>query len=269
MRIRNKNRSAFGAMNKEFRESARVYLLEAFPNSDRAGCPPDSLLRPLAFHPSESDATVTEHLAACSPCFKRYSELLAELKAQQELEKSPWIRAYAWSKAHPLLAGTVLVCTLFLAVGVGFLLRGARRPSVPPMETHNPRPAQPQNPTVAYAPFSLDLTALSPVRGAGSSQDAHRRLAFPSSALDLTVTLPMASREGPYDLKLTLEGRTLWSKSATAHLEKGKTLIRVETDLRRIPAGNYNLEVQSSKGIRFVQPVTVQAASSKSWEQRQ
>ena len=93
MRSRDKNRSASGAMSKEFLQSARTYLSEAFPNPDRAGCPPDSALRSLAFNPRESDATITEHIGTCSPCFKRYSELLTEFKAQQELEESSWNRA--------------------------------------------------------------------------------------------------------------------------------------------------------------------------------
>jgi hypothetical protein len=176
MRIRDKNGSAFGVLNKEFLESARAYLSDAFPNPDRAGCPPDSTLRSLAFNPRENDATVTEHLAACSPCFRRYSALLAELKVQQELEKSRLARAYAWLRAHPMLVGTALVCVLFLAIGVGLFLRGVRQPNMPPIETHNPRPTQPPNPTVAYVPFSLNLSALSPVRGTHNA-DLLRKLA--------------------------------------------------------------------------------------------
>jgi len=256
-------------MSKEILESARVYLSEAFPNPDRLDCPHDSTLRSLAIHPRESDAIVTTHLAGCSPCFNRYSKLLAELKLPQKLEKSALTRAYAWSKAHPILAGAALVCALFLAVGLGFLPRGIRQPYMPPMETHKePRPMDPHTPSVAYAPFSLDLTALSPVRGAGNSQEEHRRLPLSGATLNLTVTLPLASNEGPYDLKLISGGRTLWSKSATAHLEKGKTQIRVQTDLRKVPTGNYNFVVQASAGIRLVQPVSVQPVLSKGGEQR-
>jgi len=80
--------------------------------------------------------------------------------------------------------------------------------------------------------------------------------------------LPLASQEGSYDLRLTSGDRTFWSKSAQAHLLKGKTLIQVEADFRKIRTGNYNLEVQSSTGIRLVQPVSIQGASTKSGEQK-
>ena len=66
---------------RELLDFARSYLSEAFPNPDRQGCPPDTSLRSLAFNPTQSEHTVTEHLAVCSPCFRRYSEFLALLKS--------------------------------------------------------------------------------------------------------------------------------------------------------------------------------------------
>jgi hypothetical protein len=268
MQTRDKNRSASGPMSKEFLESARTYLSEAFPNPDRAGCPPDSALCSLAFNPRDSDPTITDHIGTCSPCFRRYSELLAELKAQRELEAPPLTRAIAWWKAHPLLAGTALVCVVLLLIGVGLLLRGTRHLNVPPMETHKEPPPKQTPPTVAYVPFSLDLSALSPVRGGEGPHTGHRRLSVPASTLDLTMTLPLASAEGPYDLMLNSQAHTLWSKSATAHLQKGKTLIRVEADFRKIPSGDYNLEVRSHSGIHLIQPVSLQPGLFSGGEQR-
>jgi hypothetical protein len=264
-----KDRRAFEKKEKALLDFARSYLSEGFPNPDREGCPPDDALRSLAFNPRESQPEVTEHLASCSPCFRRYSELLAELKAQQQAAELSLSSISVWSKAHPLLAATALACALFIAIGVGLLLRGIRQPSVPPVETNRkPSPTEPLNPPVAYTPFSLDLSALSRVRGAEPPESGHQRLAVPGSTLDLTLTLPLASREGAYDLKLTSEDRILWSKSAVAHLQKGKTLIRVKADFRQIPTGNYNLDVQSSTGTRLIQPVSIQAASPSRPEQK-
>src|SRR6266478_3614437 len=270
MRMRIKDRAALEKKNKELFDFARSYLSEAFPNPDRQGCPPDAALRSLAFNPNESEPTVTEHLAVCSPCFQRYSELLAELKSQSEARRGFfWGRLSVWTKAHPVLAGTAAFCMLLIAIGVGLLLHGIRQPNSPPIDTHRkPNPTEPLNPTVAYSPFSLDLSALSPVRGSESATGTQRRVPVPSSPLDLTLTLPLASAEGRYDLKLTAESGTVWSKSAQAHLLKGKTLIQVEADFRQIPAGIYNLEVRSSSGIRLVQLVSIQGASSKSGEQK-
>jgi len=126
------------------------------------------------------------------------------------------------------------------------------------MDTHQkPNPTEPLNPTVAHLPYSMDLSALSRVRGTKPSESEPQRLAVPASTLDLTVTLPLASRTGMYDLKLASEDHAFWSKFAQAHLLKGKTLIQVEADFRQVPTGNYNLEVQSSSGIRLIQPVFI------------
>src|SRR6266404_5214417 len=268
MRMRIKNRAALETKKRELLDFARSYLSEAFPNPDRQGCPPDAALRTLAFNPNESEPTVTEHLAVCSPCFRRYAELLAELKSQQRAEeRSSWTRISVWSSAHPVLVGAALVFVLFIAIGATLLLNRIRVPNPPPLDTHRaPNPVQPVNPEVAYSPFNLDLSALSPVRGAESATGTQRRVPVPSSPLDLTLTL--ASPEGHYDLKLTSGSETVWSKSAQAHLLKGKTLIQVEADFTQIRTGNYNLEVQSSTGIRLVQPVSIQAASPTSAEQK-
>jgi hypothetical protein len=269
MKTRVKNHTDFENKGKDLREFARNYLSEAFPNPDRGGCPPDSALRSLAFNPKAAERTVTEHLAMCSPCFRRYSELLAELMAQQRVEKaSSWKRISAWTKAHPVLVAAALACALFIAIGVGLLLRGIRQPNAPPMDTHRkPNPTEPLNSTVAYLPYSMDLSALSPVRGSEPpATGPQRRVAVPSSPLNLTLTLPLASPEGPYDLKLTSKGRTSWSNSALARLQKGTTLIQVEVDFRKIPTGDYTLEVQSLTGIHLMQPVSIQTALQQSGE---
>ena len=270
MRMRIKNRAALETKKRELLDFARSYLSEAFPNPDRQGCPPDAALRSLAFNPNESEPTVTEHLAVCSPCFRRYTELLAELKSQQRAEeRSSWTRISVWSRAHPLLVGAALVFVLFIAIGASLLLNRIRVPNPPPLDTHRaPNPVQPVNPEVAYSPFSLDLSALSPVRGAESATGTQRRVSVPRSSLDMTLTLPLASPEGHYDLKLMAGSETVWSKSAQAHLLKGKTLIQVEADFRQIPPRNYNLEVRSSSGIRLAQPVLIQDVPPKVGEQK-
>src|SRR5258706_8803104 len=228
--MRMKDRRAFEKKDKDLLDFAHSYLSEGFPNPDRQGCPSDTALRSLALSPTESEPTVTEHLAACSACFRRYAELLAQLRSQRAPEeKLSWGRLASWARSHPMLVGAALLCALSIAIGASFLLNRIRVPNPPPLDTHRaPNPVQPVNPDVAYSPFSLDLSALSPVRGAESATGTQRRVPVPSSPLDLTLTLPLASPEGHYDLKLTAGSETVWSKSAQAHLLKSKTLIQGE-----------------------------------------
>ena len=271
MRMRLKDRAALETKKRELVDFAGSYLSEAFPNPDRQGCPTDATLQSLALNPNKSEPAVTEHMAACSPCFRRYGELLTELKSQKEKEKGfSWGRISVWTKAHPVLTGTAALCLLLIAIGVGLWLRGLRQPNSPPMESNRkPNPTEPLNPTVAYLPFSVDLSTLSPVRGSEPPAIAtQRRVPLPNSPLDLTLTLPLASPEELYELKLTADNQTFWSKPAQAHLHKGKTLVRLEADFRQMPARNYNFEVRSSSGIRLVQPISIQGAPPKSGEQK-
>src|SRR5258708_3262685 len=116
--MRMKDRGAFEKKDKDLLDFAHSYLSEAFPNPDRQGCPPDAALRSLAFSPTESEPTVTEHLAACSPCFGRYAELLGQLRSQRAAEeKLPWARVATWSRSRPVLVGAGFVCALFIAIG--------------------------------------------------------------------------------------------------------------------------------------------------------
>jgi len=270
MKMNFKNRRDLKIKGRDLLDFARSYLSEAFPNPDRRGCPPDAALRSLAFNPNEGEPALTEHLAACSPCFRRYGELLDEFKHQTAKEKRfAWARISVWTKAHPVLAGTAVLCLLLIGIGVGFFLNGIRKPNTPPIDAHRkPNPTEPHNPTVAYSPFSLDLSALSPIRGSEPPTGTQRRVLVPNSPLDLTLTLPLASPEGRYDLKLTAEGQTFWSKAAQAHLQRGKTLVEVDADFTQIQTGNYSLEVRSSTGIRFVQLVSIQPLPARTAEQK-
>src|SRR5262245_35419996 len=130
MRMRFKDDRAFEKRGQDFLDFARSYLSEAFPNPDRQGCPPDAALRSLAFNPTEGEPAVTEHLAACSPCFKHYSGLLTELKSGREMERRfSWGKISVWTKAHPGLAGATVLCLLLSTIGAGFLLRDVRHPN--------------------------------------------------------------------------------------------------------------------------------------------
>src|SRR5271165_3541982 len=113
MRMRINDRRAFEREEKQLLDFARSYLSDAFPNPDRQGCPTDAALRCLAFKPNESGPRVTEHLAGCSPCFRRYTELLAQLKSQRAGQvRWSWNRISTWSRAHPLLMWEALACAL-------------------------------------------------------------------------------------------------------------------------------------------------------------
>src|SRR5690349_2304213 len=104
MGLRMNDRRTIDKKRKDLLDFAHSYLSEAFPNPGREGCPPDSVLRSLAFNPREGEPMATEHLACCSPCFKRYGELLAELKSQRKAQKRfSWEKTSIWAQSHTVL----------------------------------------------------------------------------------------------------------------------------------------------------------------------
>lgn len=244
---------------------ARSYLSEAFPNPTRLGCPPEQALRSMAVAPQHADEAVSEHLTFCSPCFNRYMDLLSELRREQHAQKLPlWREVLAWPKASPLWIGSaVMVIGLFSMIAYFVALQG----EVPNVPTP-PQPVTVPGP-IASTPFVLDLRELSPTRGSKSRKnDPQRRMQVPSSLLDLTLILPLGSEQQPYHLMLRSGDQVLWSHSAKAHLQDGQMLIQTEADFRQVPPGNYNLEVESSSGIRLTQPVAMGTDSPTTKEQR-
>lgn len=235
---------------------ARRHLSEAFPNPARIGCPSDLQLKSMAVQPQQADAAVGEHLTFCSPCFDRYMDLLAELRKKPGQERSLWREILAWPATTLVRIGAVTVAGLLLSLLAYFVAiqrEGPRDPIAP-------QPGIERVP-VALSPFALDLRELSPTRGSKAPKTgSQRRIRVPSSLLDLTLTLPLGSEEQLYRITLSTGGQIFWSQSAQAHLHNGQTLIRTEADFTQVRPGSYNLEVESSAGIRLTQPVLIEAA---------
>jgi hypothetical protein len=263
-----KDRTQFEKKDSELLDFARSYLSESFPNPERQGCPPDGALRSLALNPNLSEASVTEHLASCSPCFARYSELLVELKLQKAgEEKSAWKRLSAWPKTHPVLTGTLAACAAIIAIVAGIIFSRVRQPNPPPVEVHNTPGRTPAVEQAAvYSPLSIDLSKVSPIRGAQNPSTESLRVRVPNSPLDLTLILPLGSEERGYRVTLKDGSKVVWSKTVQAHLSNGQVLVRFEIDLTQLAAGNYELDVESPTGTRLVQPVSVADASHKRTE---
>lgn len=244
---------------------ARRYLSEAYPNPERIGCPSDHQLRFMAVQPQQADPVVSEHLTFCSPCFNRYMDFLAELRHEQQAQKQPlWKQIIAWRATPRLRIGAVAVAVLVFSV-VAYLVviqREGPRAPIAPQSRIAPGP-------ITLSPFALDLKGLSPTRGSEPTKTrSQRRIRIPGSLLDLTLTLPLGSEEQFYRLTLSAGGRVFWFQSTQAHLHNGQILIRIEADFRQVPAGSYNLEVESSAGIRLTQPVLIEAALPGSTEQK-
>ncbi len=56
----------------EHRELLTQFLLEAFPNPDRIGCPDEEAVQALAQNGPTPNDPVLRHVGSCSECYREY-----------------------------------------------------------------------------------------------------------------------------------------------------------------------------------------------------
>ena len=237
MKTRTKNHKAFRS-EQALLDFARSYLSEGFPNPERLGCPPDAALRSFAIHPRNYDKFIGEHVTLCSPCFKAFSAYLAE--ARIEAIQRRQIRRVTWIRRSVAVIGSAM--TLIV---VGYLFIKTRtEPIVAPLKP----PTTARNTQIdkdAYLPIVIDLSKVSPTRGAGGVSESAPQV-IPSARVDLSLRLPLGSEEHQYSIRLAQKGNIAWSGSARARQQDGDTLLQTRADFSRVPQGRYDLQVVSS-----------------------
>lgn len=232
---------------------ARAYLSEAFPNPERAGCPPDHVLLSFARNPRHKDGSIADHVTCCSPCFKAYTAHLeqarAEAKQSRQTTRAAWIR---WALVSASLALGLLI------VVYAWHIRTQNEQST----TRNPpaaisRPASSaQTPAVTSVQVLLDLTAAAPERGHQPRSQTPRQNIPAEPRVDLALRLPLGSEPGMYSVSVTSSRRSEWSSAARARIEGGEPVLSLRGDFSHIPDGTYELVV-SSKGQLLRLPVVI------------
>src|SRR5579884_2535181 len=70
-------------------------ILREFPNPERKGCPGTEVLRELANRPRPTRDAAWEHVTHCSPCYREFLDLRAQVKARREAEHRRLVRRRA------------------------------------------------------------------------------------------------------------------------------------------------------------------------------
>jgi hypothetical protein len=192
----------------------RQGLATEFPNPERIGCPGNARLKGIA----QGKISLTEaepwldHLGSCSPCFQEFKEFRGQSAIQRR-------RAL-------ILVATAAV--LLFAVG-GWLWVRARHP----LETTDTA--------------VLDLRERSVARGQSQSETDRAPLEISRNTKHLVLDLPIASKEGPYDVGLLTEtGDQILRATGTAQLHDHITDLRVELDFSGVQAGAYSLGLRQA-----------------------
>jgi hypothetical protein len=239
---------------------ARSYLSDAFPNPERTGCPSDDALRLMALRPVDSDASLSEHLMCCSPCFNAYVGHLAEVRGT--------VRKATWIKRSAVAFGIAAVLAI---AGYLFFVKHRSTPIIAPRNqapTVAPeKPGQTQANAI-YVPVLIDLSSTSPTRGSKQSTARSVPQIIPSgSPVALSLRLPLGSEERLYLITLVSGRRIVWSASSQARRENGDTLLHVNADFKDLSTGSYRLQV-SSDGEKLSVPILIRSALPNSTEQQ-
>lgn len=203
---------------------------DAFPNSERSGCPSRDLLVSVSRRSAtESDSRrVLDHLSCCSPCFGDYEKLARQNRLARNLK---------------LLA---LCASLLLCIGVATWYYSGVPEQRPPAErsvAKEQAPPQPQSLQLA----TLDLRGQTTVRGEQRPAAGTDPLTVPARNLELSVYLPLGSEEGDYEMQLLREPeRPLLSQTGTAALVRNDVVLHLVSNLSSVEPGTYILRLRRS-----------------------
>ena len=202
---------------------------DAFPNSERSGCPSRDLLVSVSRRSAtESDSRrVLDHLSCCSPCFGDYEKLARQNRLTKNLK---------------LLA---LCASLLLCIGVTawyYSRAPEQQPQTgPSVAKEQVPPPQPQPLQLA----TLDLRGQTTVRGEQRPDAGTDPLTVPAHNLELSVYLPLGSEEGDYEMQLLREPeRPLLSQTGTAALVRNDVVLHLVANLSSYESGMYTLRLR-------------------------
>lgn len=240
------------------------FLLEAFPNPERKGCPDDDTVKAFAEDRLPPGSTVLEHIASCSECYREYKHYRQDWKEaggkipndSKPAQTSEPISFSAQKQQSSRLPsrGWAIAAGLLVVLGGGFYFALEQR--------HTPPPAAP---TVASnaAPVHAEVNLFNAVtvRGGGNESTPMEQVSLPSSVVNLAVTLPRFSEVGPYQILVSKDraGKNIVARGAGNAFEVDKKVSLVVTlDLRNVEPGMYFLgTVRGSDNGSYYYPLHI------------
>ena len=207
--------------------------LNDYANPERKGCPDTAFVRKLAFHRKSIPIRHPDltHVARCSPCFRDFLTYRKQAARQKILKR----------------VGT-LAAMVLLATGLSvFFMGGLGRLS----QRHD---------SGAYIAAYLDLRNFVVLRGIpeSTSTPAAEPSRLPRNRLTLTITLPLASQAGEYEIEIQRNtGKPLAVASGDARIENGLTMISVKIDLSNLSPGEYVVGIRRTSYDWTYYPVRV------------
>lgn len=229
------------------------FLLEAFPNPERKGCPDEGALKALAEGRIPSNDLVGLHVGSCSECYAEYRHYRLDWN-ESNIKTSPVLAVAAKPAAAPFgWQRFALVASLFIICGLvtAYVIHRDTLSHVAQVASSEPINAV------------VDLFNVPTLRSADTDTAAAPlgQVSLPASIVHVAITLPRFSQSGPYDVVVSQDraGHQLIAKgTGTASESDGKVSLNVTLDLRAVRAGAYFLAtVRDSDNGTYYYPLKI------------
>ncbi len=203
------------------------FFLEANPNPERIGCPPEETIRLISSGKVPANHAARAHLATCSECYAEFQSFRLEASGASQAENTPWVVGAG------VLSGSEASLRSRSAPGGS----PAPAPMMPPQEDialdfgMPPVGAKRIQPTLKRN--VLDL-----------SSGTERELTLPIGLLDIHLLLPSTQALGAYRLFFSQAATNPKAEFATAGVlvkEDDQMILRALTDLRQFSRGAASL----------------------------
>jgi hypothetical protein len=192
-------------------EAFEEFLLNAYPNPGRDGCPGDEVLKQLAGKKLPIDHPAVMHVGRCSPCYREFKAFQGQLLRRQALVR---------------IAATAAVIAILSCISTYFFLRQ-------PWRDNQVRQA------------NVNLQEHPVFRGADESPEPPQPIFLPRGKLDLHIRLPVASEPGSYQVEFMKPGssRPVAKGSGQAQIIGNQPELHVRADAPLRP-GVYSMGVR-------------------------
>ena len=239
------------------------YLLKAFPNPERKGCPDEETIKALAERRVSLDDPAMLHIASCSECYAEYRNYRLDMEERGELhvasapvqvttEKLIFVpqKSNISKWTIPLAIAASLICGVVgFSVYRNVQLSKARTTVAAHLASSNP------------VPVNVDLFNAVTLRGGNDEPKPLQEVTLPAASVNLTVTLPRFSQSGNYTILVAKDraGKQVVAEgSGTTSETHGKVGVDVMLDLRKATPGAYFLAtIRGSDNGTYYYPLQV------------
>ena len=229
------------------------FLLEAFPNPERKGCPDEQTLKALAEGRLEANHPAALHVGSCSECYSEFRNHRQDWKESgpAHIKPGPAPVVELPIPSGKRLAYLAIAASLLLACGVGGY--EAYR------HTQVSRSEQVASAVPVHA--AVYLFEAGTLRGVGDGPTPLQAVSLPTAVVHLSIILPRFSQSGVYRIAVSRDraGRDLAAEGeGTATELAGKTTVDVTLDLRQAKAGMYFLAtIRNSDNGTYYYPLKI------------